>query len=409
MVSMKKTFALAAILLTAVCGYSEDLKWVDEALSRAAENYTVLLKNSTVDYTKEAPFPKRFQDGKLVFCKDWDWCSGFFQGSLWYLYENTKDDKWRAAAEKYCAEQAHIRTSNLHHDLGFMFIPSAWHAYRLTGNMYYKQVFYDAARTLCTRWRAKPKAIQAWGIWGGKWGDSCSVIVDCMLNLEMFMIAGTNPAKADDGMVHDFLEGGAFLDMAEAHAETTVKYLIRPDGSSYHMAFLDFKTGDLVKRLDGQGVGHWSRGQGWVIYGFPMMYEYSKDPRWLEVAMRVADYHINEKNLPSDGIPYWDYEAPNIPNEPRDTSAAAIIGCGLLKLSRICPDKVKSAKYRAEALRIAKSLSSDAYFAKPTEIGGFILKHAVGSKPHGAEVDVPLNYGDYYYLELLTAIKNTVK
>ena len=134
------------------------------------------------------------------------------------------------------------------------------------------------------------------------------------------------------------------------------------------------------------------------------MYSFTHEQRFLDAAIKVADYALNEKNIPADRIPYWDYEAPNIPNEERDSAAAAVLGCGFLKLSKICPDKEKAARYRAEAIKIAKSLSSDDYCAKPDEIGGFVLKHAVASKPDGVDIDVPLNYGDYYYIELLMAL-----
>jgi len=383
----------------------EGLEWVDEAVARFAENYSVLLDDATVHYTKEAPYPKSFRDGKVVYIKDWDWCSGFFQGSLWYLYEATGEAKWRIAAEKYCAEQEHIRFQNLHHDNGFMFLPSAGQGLRLTGDVKYARHLYETARALCTRWRANCGAIQAWGVWGGAWGEHCSIIVDCMLNLELFMWAGKNPAQGGEDGERDWLEGGAFLDMANAHAATTIRHLLREDGSSHHLALLDFRTGELVGRRTGQGVGHWSRGQSWVVYGFPMMYDYTGDKTYLDVAMRSADYCLSQKDVPPDRVPYWDYEAPNIPDEERDTSAAAVIGCGMLRLSRLCPDPAKAARYRAEAVAIAKSLSGVAYFAKPREQGGFVLKHSVGSKPDGAEVDVPLNYGDYYYLELLMDLK----
>ena len=403
---MKMRILLAAALMaTLVARGEDDLSFVDAALKRSAENYAVLLANAERDYTKEAPYPKSFLDGKVTYVKDWDWCSGFFQGCLWYLHEATGEAKWRVAAERYTAEQAGARTSNLHHDLGFMFLPSAGHAYRLTGDRKYAGWLHDAARTLCTRWRANPKAIQAWGIWGGKWAEHCSIIVDCLLNLELFEWAGRNPCEGWEGQPRDFLEGGAYLDMALAHADTTLRHLIRPDGSSHHIALLDFRTGDLVERRTGQGVGHWSRGQSGVVYGFAMMYEYTHEARSLAAATRAADYCLAARNVPPDRIPYWDYEAPNIPNEERDTAAAAVIGCGMLRLARACPDAAKAAAYRAEAVRIARSLSSDAYFAKPTELGGFLLKHGVGSKPANAEVDVPLNYADYYYLELLMQLK----
>jgi hypothetical protein len=230
-----------------------------------------------------------------------------------------------------------------------------------------------------------------------------------MLNIELFEFAANYPASGKLTAERDWLEGGSFRDMAEMHVDTTISHLLREDGSTHHMAFLDFKTGKLIRYRTGQGVGHWSRGQGWAVYGFPMMYEYTKNPKYLEVAKKVADYAMTAKNLPADSVPYWDYEAPNIPNEERDSSAAAIIGCGLLRLSRLVGDATLAAKYRAEAIKIARSLSSDAYFCKPGECGGFLLKHAVGSKPDKAEIDMPINYGDYYFLELLLDLKRTRK
>jgi len=384
-----------------------DCAFVDETLAKCAENYSVLLANAVRDYTKARPYPKRFKDGKVDYIPDWDWCTGFWPGSLWLLYEATGDLKWKFAAEKYSDELIHIRFSNLHHDLGFMALPPAGNGLRITGEKKYAMWLYDAARTLQTRWRPGAKAIQVWGIWGGKWGESCSVIVDCMLNMELLEFAGHYPATGKLTAERDWLEGGTCRDMAEMHVEATTKYLLREDGSSHHFAMLDFKDGHLLEHRTGQGIGHWSRGQGWVVYGYPMMYEYTKDRKYLEIAKKVADYAMSAKNLPSDSVPYWDYEAPNIPDEERDSSAAAIIGCGLLRLSRLVDEPALAAKYRAEAIKIARSLSSDAYFCKPTECGGFLLKHAVGSKPDKAEIDVPLNYGDYYFLELLMDLKRT--
>lgn len=405
---MKHLLSAACLSAALAVSAAEDLSFVEPAIARFAENYKTLLANAARDGTAEAPWPKTFKDGKLVFCKDWDWCSGFFQGSLWYLYEATGDASWRAAAERYTEAQAHIRTSNLHHDLGFMFLPSAGNAYRLTGDRKYAGWLYDAARTLCTRWRPRCQSIQAFGVWSGKWKEHSTLIVDCMLNLELLAWAGTHPCEGWEGQPRDWVEGGVFLDMASAHADTTIRHLIRPDGSSWHMALLDFKTGELVKHLPRQGVGHWSRGHSWLVYGFPMLYSYQKEPRYLAAAIKVADYALDAKDVPADRVPYWDYEAPNIPNEERDSSAAAVLGCGFLRLSKICPDPAKAARYRAEAVKLAASLSSDAYFARPDEIGGFVLKHAVGSKPDGAEIDVPLNFGDYYYLELLLQLRKEI-
>ena len=206
---MKKTNLVLASVGLAVLSRgafaAEDLSFVEPALARFAENYKTLLANAARDGTPEALWPKTFKDGKLVFCKDWDWCSGFFQGSLWYLYEATGEASWRAAAERYTEEQAHIRTSNLHHDLGFMFLPSAGNAYRLTGDRKYAGWLYDAARTLCTRWRPRCQSIQAFGVWDGHWKEHSALIVDCMLNLELFAWAGTHPCEGWEGQPRDCL------------------------------------------------------------------------------------------------------------------------------------------------------------------------------------------------------------
>lgn len=403
---------------------SADLAWVDAAIARFAENYTALLARTEREATHESQYPRSCRkDGSITYCKDWDWCSGFFQGSLWYLYEATGEMKWRAAAEKYSDLQAHIRFSNLHHDLGFMFLPSAGNGLLLTGEAKYADWLHDAARTMQTRFRPSMGAMQSWGYWGEAWKKryNAPVIIDNMLNLELWMWESENPPTGEKTRERDWLEGEIFREMAEAHADTSIGLLIREDGSTCHVADCDKVTGKLIRHLDGQGAGHWSRGQGWAVYGYAMMSDYlgrvgaPRSPReamrgdaYYATAVKCADWALAAANLPEDGIPYWDYQAPNIPDEERDTAAAAVLGCGLLKLSAQCAQKgdaVRAARYREAALKIAKSLSSEAYFAKPGEIGGFVLKHAVGSKPDKAEVDVPLNYADYYYLELLMMLK----
>ena len=145
-----------------------ELAWVDDALARFAANYTVLLTHALAEHTAERPYPKSFKDGRVRYVPDWDWCSGFWPGALWYLYEATDDLKWRLAAERYTDEQSRIRYSNLHHDLGFMFLPSAGNGLRITGDGRYAGWLYDAARTLQTRYRPNCRCIQVWGVWGGK-------------------------------------------------------------------------------------------------------------------------------------------------------------------------------------------------------------------------------------------------
>lgn len=384
-----------------------DAQWADAVIARFATNYVALMKTVDAGTTDEKPFPRSFVRGQMVYCADWDWCSGFYQGSLWYLYEATGDAQWKAAAARYTEKQSRVRYSNLHHDLGFMFLPSAGHGFRLTGEAKYATWLYDAARTLTTRFRPGMKAIQSWGNWGPGWKEkwNAPVIIDNLLNLELWEWAGRHPADGKLTPERDWLDGVVFLEMAQAHAETSLKVLLRTDGSSYHIADLNPATGEVVRHLNGQGAGYWSRGQGWSVYGWEMLHRWTQDAKYLQAAERAADWVLTEPSTPADRIPYWDYRAAKGPDDPRDSSAAAVIGCGLIRLARTVADQEKAARYRAEALKIAKSLATPTYFATPEEAGGFVLKHYTGAQPAGHEVDASCNYADYYFLELLLEIK----
>ena len=265
----------------------------------------------------------------------------------------------------------------------------------------------QTASTLCKRYHEGLGLIRSWGKTDEK--ANFLVIPDNLMNLELLEWAGSE-SKKEKGKGKKY--GGVdFGKVAMSHADVTMKHHYRPDGGCYHVLDYDQETKQVKGIQRGQGAScetAWSRGQSWSIYGYTMMYRSTGHVRYLDFAKKLADFAIGHPNMPADGIPYWDYQAPNIPDEERDTAAAAVLGCGLLKLSAQCAQKgdaVRAARYREAALKIAKSLSSEAYFAKPGEIGGFVLKHAVGSKPDKAEVDVPLNYADYYYLELLMMLK----
>lgn len=208
----------------------------------------------------------------------------------------------------------------------------------------------------------------------------------------------------------------SFRNIAISHAEKTMKYQIRKDGSSYHLACYDPETGNFIKGETSQGYSNestWSRGQGWGIYGFTLCYRETKDPRFLKTAQRMADYYINHPNLPSDKIPWWDFDTHRpgfIPGKfsktnkyiqnYRDASAASVTASALLELSSYVKDDKKKI-YTETALQILTSLSSPEYRAEEGKNGNFILKHSTGAIPHGSEVDVPLIYADYYFLEAL--------
>ena len=367
--------------------------------AQAAEQYRGLVKQME---GQENPFPKSWKDEKLVTIKPENWCSGFFPGSLWYLYEYTKADDLKAAAEKFTAIQEQIRHYAGNHDIGFMLMTSVGNALRLAPKPEYKGILLDGAAALVTRYDERLGLIRSWnnGKARGKMlGDHYLVIVDNMMNLELLEWAAKNGGDQK------------FLAVAKSHADKTNRNHFRPDSSAYHIIDYNPENGKIFSYRAGQGAsadGTWARGQAWAVYGFTMMYRETQDPAYLERAMRCADYVLSAPNLPADKVTYWDFKAPNIPNEDRDTSAAAIFASAFLELSACAPAE-KGRAYRSFAVRSLLSLASPAYFAKPGENGGFLLMHGVGNKPGGGDVDAALNYGDYYFLEALVRFWRSVE
>ena len=190
-----------------------------------------------------------------------------------------------------------------------------------------------------------------------------------------------------------------YKELALKHAETTMKNHFRDDYSSYHVVSYN-NDGTVEKKCTHQGQkddSSWARGQAWAVYGYTACYRYTGDKRYLDHARKVAGFMLDDKNMPADLVPYWDYDAPNIPNEPRDVSTAAIIASAFYEMYTYTGDGL----YKQKADRIVESLSSPAYRAPVGGNGGFLLMHSVGSIPHGSNIDVPLNYADYYFLEAL--------
>ncbi|PWV47600.1 glycoside hydrolase family 88 protein [Chitinophaga sp. S165] len=334
-------------------------------------------------------------DGSMVTAKTNWWTAGFYPGTLWYLFEYSKDNTLKEEAIKRTAQVEKEKNNKGTHDLGFMLYCSSGNAYRITKDPKYKEILLTSARSLSTRFNPTVGCIKSWD--HGKW--QFPVIIDNMMNLELLTWA-TRVSKDP-----------SFDRIARTHANTTIKNHYRPDYSSYHVIGYDTTTGAVVARNTAQGANDtsaWSRGQAWGLYGYTMMFRETKDKAYLEQAKHIADYILGHPRMPEDLIPYWDYDAPGIPNAKRDASAGAVAASALLELSRYTKGDV-SARYWKAGENMLESLASPAYLAKEGENNNFILMHSVGSIPHNSEVDVPLTYADYYFVEALLRYKQWAK
>ncbi len=393
---MKKNLAIIFALLVVINGLLAQKsdkrmeKIIRDNFVLAADQYKLLAKNTPPDV-----MPRNYvaKESRLVTSNTSWWTSGFFPGSLWYIYEYTKDTAIRAEAERRLTILEKEKYHSKDHDLGFMIYNSFGNAYRLTGNPAYKETVLTAAETLVHRYRRTIGAIQSWD---SSANFRCPVIVDNMMNLELLCWAS------------DEMREPRYKAVAIAHTNTTLKNHYRPDFSSYHVVDYDLATGAVLRKKTAQGYSDesaWSRGQSWGLYGFILMYRFTKEPKYLAQAKGIASFLLNHPNMPKDKVPYWDYNAKDIPSTYRDVSSASILASALLELGQYTDGKEKD-EYVKTAKQILESLSGDAYRNKRGENGGFILKHSVGAIPYNSEVDVPLTYADYYFLEALIRYKN---
>lgn len=337
------------------------------------------------------------KDGSLNLVDSHHWCSGFFAGSLWQMYEYSNQHPWREKAISWTWPIEDAKWHKGTHDLGFMMNDSFGKAYTLTGEQSYKDVVLQSAKTLITRYNPKVKSIRSWDHNPQVW--KFPVIIDNMMNLEMLFQA---TQLTGDSIYHK---------IAVDHANTTLANHFRDDYSSFHVVDYDPETGDVRMKCTAQGYSDdsfWSRGQAWGLYGFAQCYIYTGDKRYLDQSVNIADFFLSLPNMPEDEIPYWDMKAPGVadlktyvanPDVPRDASAAAIIASGLYMLADYV-DEAKAASYRSHADKILDSLTTN-YRVPANEKFGFILDHSTGHHPAGTEIDVPLNYADYYYIEAL--------
>jgi hypothetical protein len=316
-----------------------------------------------------------------------DWTSGFFPGALWYLYEGTGYPEFMAMARRYTQLLEAQACNRSTHDIGFMVFCSHGNGYRLTREPFFRDVALKAAETLATRFDSRVGCIKSWD--EHRW--EYSVIIDNMMNLELLFWASEETGQA------------SFRNIAMSHADRTLAEHFRADGSCFHVVGYNPKDGSVVDRATHQGYSDasaWARGQAWALYGYTMCYRFTQEQRYLDVAVRTAEYLLGHPRMPEDLIPYWDFDDPSIPSAPRDASAGAIIASGLLELSSYVPLEA-SQRYKAAAHAMLRSLSSPAYLSEAGGNEGFLLAHSVGSMPFSSEVDVPLIYADYYFLEAL--------
>ena len=347
------------------------------------------------DSVPDDRMPRTFQGDTSVFSNTGWWTSGFYPGSLLYLYEYSGDAALLQLAEAKLAILEKEKNNRGTHDLGFMLYCSFGNALRLTGDTAaYKEILLTGAESLISRYNPTVKAIRSWEGW------TYPVIIDNMMNLEFL----TQASK---------LSGDPkYLAIAVTHANTTMANHYRADYSSYHVIDYNPEDGSIVGRKTAQGAfdeSAWARGQAWGLYGYVMMYRETGDDTYLDFAKHIAAFMLNHPNMPEDLVPYWDFDAPDLPEDSpyaakyktyRDASAASIMASALIELSTQA-DGDSSTIYLAAAEKILQSLSSPSYKAEIGTNGGFILQHCVGSIPHGGEIDVPLTYADYYYIEAL--------
>ena len=395
---MRRLLLLAALAVVA-CGArppkEETMAQLRERVFSLAQAQAVYMDSllsfrATPEAESRNLCPRTFQGDTLVTSDIGWWTSGFYPGVLWQIYGETADTLFRQLAVKHTLPLAGLLERETDHDIGFQLMCSFGKMARDCHSEPYggegispDTVLARGAETLASRFLPTAGVIRSWN-WGA-W--NIPVIIDNMMNLELLMAYGDRT-------------------VAEKHALTTARNHFRDDGTTFHL--VDYADdGSVLGRQTVQGYADdsaWARGQAWALYGYAMMAREEQDPEtghpdlartFNDIAFKLAEWIL--PRLPEDGIPYWDFSQ----SDYRDASAGAIIAAGLLELWRNDPDRDPEKKLVAAAERILRTLASPEYLAEPRTNGGFLLKHSVGNLPGHSEVDVPLTYADYYFLEAL--------
>ena len=395
-----KIFLAAAVITLPSCFHEESMDQLTKrVMDRAVRQLTIL-----DHHLAEDEFPRTFIDGAYLDSGAEWWCSGFFPGSLWYVYEVTGNETIKELAVKNTLKLRNIVSLYTDHDIGFQVNCSYGNAYRLTGDERYLPVMEAASAKLAGRYNPTVGCIRSWD---HEWFNY-PVIIDNMMNLEL-LLSCSGLFRCD-----------SLSRIACAHANTTMINHFRDDFSSYHLVDYILESGEVDHKQTVQGFAHessWSRGQAWGLYGYTMMFEKTGDGSYLTQAENIARYIL--PLLPEDGVPYWDFNAPGTPHAmpadapghpavynwregekiARDASAAAIMASAFVTLSSLTKDKALAFECKKMAERIIRVLASPMYLAEVDEIGGYLIKHCVGNMQGLSEIDVPLTYADYYFLE----------
>ena len=385
---MKKPVFCFVMTFLAIVSASakEPMKRLTDRVFEVARQHCVNMDETLTETT----FPRSIKNGKFCTSDASWWCSGFYPGTLWYVHMYTGDEQTKVLAEKHTEKLYGESQIIRNHDIGFVINCSYGNAYRITANKKWRQPIIDAANLLATRYNPVAGVTMSWNVTKKRAHMRFPVIIDNMMNLEIltqaYKLAGIDSLKT----------------IALSHADTTMKHHFRPDYTTWHVVDYDPVNGGVRGKQTAQGYSDdsaWARGQAWAVYGYTMMFREIGELRYLEHAEMVARMLLEK--LPKDGIPYWDFDAPDIPNAYRDASAGAIMASAFIELADYTKDKALARACMKMAEKQIRTLSSDEYLAQPGENCNFILKHSVGSLPGGSEVDVPLTYADYYYLEAL--------
>lgn len=399
---MRRIYSLLLCALLIACAPSEKEKFIADNVAFSTAQTSLMLESVGEPTGKNYPRTMK-EDSSLRTTGMYDWTPGFFPGSLWYLYELTGDDLWKIEAERWTQSLEALKTFTGHHDLGFMMYCSYGNAERLASQPEYQQILIESANSLATRFSEQTQVIKSWNNFTPKNENPITyqypVIIDNMMNLEMLFYAAK---VSGDSRLYN---------IAVQHADQTLKNHFRSDFSTYHVVSYDTISPAVMSRNTAQGFSDnstWARGQAWAIYGFTMTYRETQEPRFLNAATKAADFYL--AHLPADLIPLWDFNvgmegytpgadsyAATFQEKLRDASAGAIVCSALFELSKLA----NKPAYADQAVKMLHSLSSPAYRAELGTNANFILKHSVGSIPHKNEIDKPLVYADYYYLEAL--------
>lgn len=346
-------------------------------------SHTVNKKYYTIDnlnWTKE-----KFAD---------NWTNGFWSGILWYsyLYSNNKEfydmakqnsKSFRQRAYNYFHGKADICDLD-HHDIGFLYLPSTKADYQITGDLEALDTTLKSADILMNRYLDRAKIIQAWGSIDDP-SQQGRMIIDCNLNIPLLYFA------------YKHTKNEKYKIAADNHYHTAIKYLIRDDASTFHTYFMDIDNGlpKFGKTFQGKSDdSSWARGQAWGIYGFMLGYKYLKEDEFLDKSIKLANYFLNR--LPDDLVCNWDLIYLDN-NYQKDTSAAAIACLGMLEINKHYKDDT----YKKIVMSITNSLI-DNYLSK----GDGFLDSGVYHHSINLGVDESLNFGDFFFLELLLRLLN---